>query len=240
MHSPFVFSFITKVLNDKNEYPAYKKVEALRKQLLTDHTVLQVQDFGAGSTISKTNERSVASIARHAAKPKKFGQLLHRIVAYYQPQNILELGTSLGITSCYLSTAKPGSFFITMEGSAAIAKVARQNFEKLQLQNITLLPGNFDDTLAEAMEQLSSPDLVFIDGNHRKEPTIRYFEQLLKKTNNDTILIFDDIHWSKEMDEAWNYIKQHAAVRCTIDLFFIGIVLFRQEFKEKQDFIVKF
>lgn len=240
MHSPFVFSFITKVLNDKNNYPAYEKIEALRKQLLADNTVLQVQDFGAGSSVSKTNERSIASIARHAAKPKKFGQLLHRIVAYYQPQNILELGTSLGITSCYLATAKPDSFFITMEGSPAIAQVARQNFEKLQLQNIILLPGNFDDTLATAITKTPSLDLVFIDGNHRKEPTIRYFDQLLPKVHNDTILIFDDIHWSKEMDEAWSFIKQSPSVRCTIDLFFIGIVLFRQEFKEKQNFVVKF
>ncbi|HEX6168516.1 MAG TPA: SAM-dependent methyltransferase, partial [Chitinophagaceae bacterium] len=74
MHSPFVFEFITKVLNDKTNYPEYERVEALRDQLLNDHTILDVEDFGAGSMMDKKNKRSISSIAKNAAKPKKFGQ----------------------------------------------------------------------------------------------------------------------------------------------------------------------
>ncbi|HKO82481.1 MAG TPA: class I SAM-dependent methyltransferase [Chitinophagaceae bacterium] len=240
MHSPFVFEFITKVLNDKTKYPAYQQVENLRQQLVKDQSVLTIEDFGAGSTIDKTNQRTIASIAKNAAKPAKYGQLLYRMVKHYKPQIILELGTSLGITTSYLSLANPDARLITMEGATAIAETARQNFKTLQLQNISVKEGNFDHTLSSLISQLPTVNFVFVDGNHRREPTERYFNQLLPAINNDSILIFDDIHWSREMEQAWGTIKQHPSVRRTIDLFFIGIVLFRQEFKEKQHFSIRF
>ena len=240
MHSPFVFDFITKILNDKTVYPQYEKVEALRMQLSNDSTVLEVEDFGAGSVIDKKSKRSISSIAKNAAKPKKFGQLLFRMVKHYEPATILELGTSLGITTSYLSLAKPDARLITMEGSKEIADFAKQDFQKLKLKNIELVEGNFDNTLSSVVHGLSTVDFAFIDGNHRKEPTIKYFQQLLAKTNNDSILVFDDIHWSSEMEAAWQTIRKNAAVTCSIDLFFIGIVFFRKEFKEKQHFVIRF
>ncbi len=240
MHSPFVFEFITKILIDKKKYPAYREVESLRHQLLNDQSLLTVQDFGAGSSVDKSNQRSIASIAKNAAKPAKFGQLLHRMARQYQPTTILELGTSLGISTSYLSLANPGASIITLEGAGSVAEKARQNFKTLNLQNITIREGDFDQTLSPVISQLSSLDLAFIDGNHRREPTENYFSQLLPLTHNDSILIFDDIHWSSGMEQAWDTITQHAAVRCTIDLFFIGIVLFRQEFKGKQHFSIRY
>jgi predicted O-methyltransferase YrrM len=240
MHSPFVFGFITKILNNKTDYPCYENVEALRRQLLKDDTVLSVDDFGAGSSVSKTNQRTVSSIAKNAAKPRKYGQLLFRMVKHYQPSTILELGTSLGITSTYLSLAKPGGKVITMEGSKEIAAVAKNNFKNLGLKNIELVEGNFNNTLFSVVHGLSSVDFAFIDGNHRQEPTERYFQQLLPKAGNDSIFVFDDIHWSKEMEAAWETIKSNDAVTCSIDLFFIGIVFFRKEFKEKQHFTIRF
>jgi predicted O-methyltransferase YrrM len=240
MHSPFVFQFITQVMNDKNEYPAYQSVEQLREALKKNPTVLEVKDFGAGSVVSKTNQRSVSSIASNAAKPKKFAQLLFRMVQQYQPQTIIELGTSLGISSSYLAMGNKAATVYTMEGAPAIAAQARKNFAQLQLSNIQVTEGNFDDTLPALITQLTKADFVFIDGNHRKEPTLAYFEQLLPLTHNDTIILFDDIHWSQGMEEAWSVIQQHPSVRCSIDLFFIGIILFRKEFKVKQHFAIRF
>lgn len=239
-HSPFIFHFITKVLNDQQHYPEYDIVEQLRKELLSNQTILTVEDFGAGSVVSKSNQRSIASITKNAAKSKKLAQLLFRMVKAYQPKTILELGTSLGITTSYLSLAKPDANVTTMEGAAAIANVAKRNFQNLKLQNISIIEGDFDLTLTTAIEQLSTINFAFLDGNHRQQPTENYFHQLLSKAHDDTILIFDDIHWSREMEAAWDTIKAHPAVRCTVDLFFIGIVFFRPEFHEKQHFTIRF
>jgi predicted O-methyltransferase YrrM len=240
IHSPFVFDFIIKVLNDKEKYSDYEIVESLRKKLLKDKTVLSVEDYGAGSSSSQSNQRSVFSIAKHAVKSKKYAQLLYRVVKFYQPKTIIELGTSLGITTSYLSLADRNSSVITLEGSTEIAKIARQNFQTLSLNHIKLAEGNFDYTLPAVLYQLPAVDFAFIDGNHRREPTENYFHRLLAKSNNNSVFIFDDIHWSSEMEQAWNNIKDHFAVRCSVDLFFIGIVFFRKEFKEKQHFIIRY
>jgi len=239
-HSPFIFHFINKVLNDKTAYRTYDIVETIRRGLIKDQRLLNIEDLGAGSSTTRSSLRSVASIARHAAKSEKYGQLLFRMVKEYQPAIILELGTSLGITSSYFAFAKPDAKIITIEGAGEVAAVAEQNFNKLQLHNITVVKGNFDDTLSGVLKNLSSIDFAFIDGNHRKEPTERYFIEILSRIHNDTILIFDDIHWSKEMEGAWDTIKDHPSVRCTIDLFFFGILFFRNEFKEKQHFTIRY
>jgi predicted O-methyltransferase YrrM len=239
-HSPFIFHFITKVLNDKKKHNEYEMAERVRKEMLRDETVLTLEDFGAGSSVNKKNQRTVAVIAKNSAKPKKFGQLLFRMIKEYQPQTILELGTSLGITTSYMALAKPDAKLITMEGASEVANVAKKNFDKFKLKNYSLIEGNFDNTLLPVLHGLSTVDFAFIDGNHRQEPTERYFQQLLTKANNESIFIFDDIHWSKEMEAAWATIKSHPSVRCTVDLFFIGIVFFREEFKEKQDFVIRF
>ncbi len=203
--------------------------------------MITVQDYGAGSVIDKKDQRSLASIAKNAVKPKKFGQLLFRMARHYQPAVILELGTSLGITTSYLSLARPTARIITLEGARSIAEVARNNFEKvLPLKNISVVEGNFENTLAAVLENEKEVDMAFIDGNHRREPTERYFQQLLAKTHNESILLFDDIHWSREMEEAWETIKSHPSVRGSIDLFFTGIILFRKEFKEKRHFVIRF
>jgi predicted O-methyltransferase YrrM len=240
IHSPFVFDFVTNVLNDKRLYDDYEKVENIRDRSLRDSTVLKIEDHGAGSSSSHSDQRSVSSIAKHAVKSKKYGQLLYRIMKYYRPKSVIELGTSLGITTCYLSLGNPDSEVLTFEGAPEVGNIAKQNFGSLQLDNIRLIDGNFDYTLYPATYHLSSVDLAFIDGNHRREPTLNYFDCLLPKMNDHSIFIFDDIHWSPEMEQAWEQIKMNPVVRCTIDLFFIGIVFFRSEFKEKQHFKIRF
>lgn len=240
IHSPFVFDFVTGVLADRQRYTDYDTVEQLRRKLLQEQRVLTIQDFGAGSSVAKTNNRNIASIARDAVKPKKYGQLLYRMVKKYKPATILELGTSLGITTSYLALGAPGTKLVTLEGSPEIAGTARKNFTTLQLQQIALVQGHFDEMLPSVIRDMGSADFVFIDGNHRKEPTERYFHTMLPYLHNDSVLVFDDIHWSRDMEQAWEHIKDNGAVRCSIDLFFIGIVLFRQEFKEKQHFTIRF
>ena len=240
IHSPFVFEFVKKVMNDDRHFYAYDSIELVRKSVLKNKKVLSITDYGAGSTVTKSNERKVKDIAGSALKPKKFAQLMFRMVDYFQPKTIVELGTSLGITTSYLASANVGASVCTFEGAAEVAAIAKDSFHSLGLKNIKVIEGNFDDTLQPVVNSLTTIDFAFVDGNHRKEPTIRYFEQLLEKSNEDSIFIFDDIHWSKGMEEAWQYIQQHAAVKLTIDLFFIGIVFFRKEQKVPQHFVIRF
>jgi predicted O-methyltransferase YrrM len=227
-------------LIDKRSFYAYNQVEALRCKLLQDETIIEVEDFGAGSAVSKTNERSIASIARHAAKSKKWAQLLFRIVNYYQPKHILELGTSLGISAAYMAMANPQAHVVTAEGSKAIAAQAKRNFQSLQLHSIQQVTGNFDDILPGLLAALPQLDLAFIDGNHRYEPTVRYFNQLLPNLHDSSIVILDDIHWSADMEKAWEAVKENPKVRLSIDLFFIGLVFFSDQFKVKQHFTIRF
>ncbi len=240
IHSPFVFDFTERVLNDDRQFYAFRQIENLRALLQHDQRMLKVEDFGAGSKIHTSPYRKIAAIAKSSLKPAKFGQLLFRIVNRYSPSGILEMGTSLGITTGYLAMANKNTLITTMEGSGAIASIARENFKKLGIDNCRLMEGDFDQTLPQWLEEHRMVHMAFIDGNHRYEPTVRYFRQLLSYTHEDSILIFDDIHWSKEMERAWKEIQEDAAVTLSIDLFFIGIVFFRKEFRTKQHVAIRF
>ncbi len=240
MHSPFVFNFILDVLNNRQEYVPPDAIEQLRIELKKQKKQLVIEDLGAGSRISNTKQRTIAQLARTVVKPKKYSQLLYRLAKKYNPKTIVELGTSLGVTTAYLATAAPNAKVITIDGSSAIQQQAKKNFQQLNLQNIQSLHGHFNDVLPSVIQQLSSVNIAFVDGNHRYQPTIDYFKQFLNKTDNNTILVFDDIHWSAEMEKAWAEIQQHTAVRCTIDIFFLGFVFFRDEFKERQHFTIRF
>jgi predicted O-methyltransferase YrrM len=136
--------------------------------------------------------------------------------------------------------ANPSSSLTTMEGSTAISSVAKENFQKLGIKNIRVIEGNFDHTLPAWLENNPKIDFAFIDGNHQYAPTVDYFKKILPHTDEYSILIFDDIHWSKGMEKAWNEIKQHSSVTLSIDLFFIGLIFFRKEFKVKQDLSIRF
>jgi len=240
IHSPFVFDFIKNVLNDKTIYPAYQPIEQRRKALLNNSNVIEVEDFGAGSSVIKANKRVVSAIAASSLKPKKYAQLLYRMVQYYQPATILELGTSFGITTAYLASGNAASSVFTCEGSGAISSIAKQNFEGLHLDNVQLTQGDFAKTLSPLLLNLKEINFAFIDGNHRKAPTADYFKQLLNHITPATILVFDDIHWSAEMEEAWATIKEHPSVTLTIDLFFISIVFFNPDINHKQHFTIRF
>lgn len=239
-HSPFVFNFITNVLNDKRQFYAFGSIEYMREQWLNSDDVVEVEDFGAGSSVMSQKSRKIKDIARWSLKSPKYAQLLFRMINYYRPKTIIELGTSLGITTAYLASADRNADVYTFEGAKNIANQAEMYFKKTGLHNIQLIKGNFDTTLTPALQKIKKVDFAFIDGNHRKEPTLRYFDQLLPYLHDSSIVIFDDIYWSAEMEKAWNAIKDMDIVTCSIDLFFIGIVFFSKDFKVKQDFRIRF
>ncbi len=239
LHSPFVFNLYCFIIHHEGHFLAYDAVENLREELLQDHRVLEVTDFGAGSHAGATRKRKISDIARTAAKPARLGQLLFRLANHFKPATILELGTSLGLTTGYLGLARTSAALYTFEGCPAIAAQARRNFRKLGLENVTLVEGNLDHTLAPTLAGLDQVDFVFFDGNHRLKPTLRYFEQCLTKAHEGSVFVFDDIYWSAEMAQAWKQIKEHPRVLLTIDLFYLGLVFFRTN-QPKQHFSLRF
>ena len=241
VHSPFVFDFITQVLKSPlKDKLLFKEIELLRKTLRQSSEELTVVDLGAGSVKGNASKRTVGSIAKNAAKSPKFGQLLYKMAVYYRMETILELGTSLGLTTRYLALANPTHGVISIEGSPEIAKYAKQLFIKESKDNIDLIVGDFSEKLAGALVKMKGRKMIFFDGNHQYHSTLDYFKQSLTYCGEDDIMIFDDIHWSEGMEKAWQEIKNFKEVSCTIDLFFVGIVFFRKEFKEKLDFSIRF
>ncbi len=240
IHSPFVFDFVTLVLNDKGEYYCYEVLEAAREGIRRNHAEIEVVDLGAGSRKGTASLRKISDIAKHSLKPTPYSRLLFRMANYFKSRNILELGTSLGITTSYLAQADYAAQVITLEGVPDIAAQAKKQFSTLGLQNIELIEGNFDDTLQQALNRLPGIDFAYLDGNHRLEPTLRYFNQMFDKLHANSVVVLDDIHWSAEMEQAWDAVKNDERVTLTIDLFFIGIVFFKPDFKVKQHFTIRF
>ncbi len=239
VHSPFVFDLLRNVIYNKTDYYAYRNIEQIRKRLLSSKKKIECIDLGAGSLNNNGIIKSIKEIAAHSAKSAKYAQLLFRLTNHFQFSDILELGTSLGISTAYMASANSKTNITTIEGCSEIASAARQNFEHLQLKNIEQVIGNFDTVLPEVLAKKTKLDLVFFDGNHRKQPTLDYFNQCLQKAHEGSMFIFDDIYWSDEMKQAWEEIKKNDRVTVSIDLFFMGIIFFRKE-QTKEHFIISY
>lgn len=238
-HSPFVYKLVDEVIYDFSAKKVYEDIEKQRKKLLNDDTVLTITDLGAGSYLNKNRKRKVRELAAHHLKRPRLAQLLYRLAHHHPAQKMIELGTCLGITSAYLAKANPDATLVTIEGCPETANVAYQNFVSLELPNVELQVGNFNDLFPKEVETMARLDFVYIDGNHTKEATLAYFNTCLPKSDEGTLLIFDDIYWSQGMKEAWEEIKAHPRVTVTIDLFWIGLVYFKKD-QVKEHFKIKF
>lgn len=238
VHSPFVFDLITKCFYDKTKYPEYNILKEYRNSLLENKNTIEVTDFGAGSRVFKSNTRQISKIAKTAGITSKRAELLFRIVKYFQPESILEIGTSLGLATSALSLGHSKSKIITLEGCSNTISIAKEQLQLQNLNNIKFINTEFSSYLKSLNLKSEIYNLIYFDGNHSKKATLDYFELLLPTITNDSIWIFDDIHWSLDMEEAWEIIKNHPKVKVTIDTFQWGIVFFRAE-QEKEHFVIR-
>lgn len=238
IHSPFVFNLLTKCFYDKKGKPEYLVLENYRKSLLENKSFIEVTDFGAGSKVFKSNRRQIAKIAKTAGISPKRAQLLFRVTKYFQPNSILEIGTSLGLATSALALGNPKAKVITLEGCPNTGAVAKNQLNDFDCTNVENVISEFESFLIAENLQSKVYDLIYFDGNHSKKATLAYFELLLPTINNDSVWIFDDIHWSPEMEEAWEMIKNHPKVKVTIDTFQWGFVFFRRE-QPKEHFIIR-
>lgn len=239
LHSPFVFELFNNVIRDDMPFYTFEPIEYLRRKLQEQEEIIELNDLGAGGETSRIRKVSVKQIAGRSLNTAKYGRLLFRLVNRFQPKTIVELGTSLGITTLYLAMPSNDNTVYTIEGSPSVSAIAREGFRKLNRMNIRLLEGNFDTVLPGLLQELPEVDMAYVDGNHRYEPTMRYFEMFLSKKTEQSFFVFDDIYWSREMTAAWNEIRRHPEVTVSIDLFRLGIVFFRKGIP-KQDFVLKY
>ena len=242
VHSPFVFDLVTKCFYDKTKYPEYEVLKEYRKSLLANENLIEVTDFGAGSRVFKSNQRKISAIAKNAGISPKRAELLFRIVRYFQPENSLEIGTSLGLATIALSLGNKsqclGTKIITLEGCPQTMAIAKNQCQLQNLKNIEFVNTKFEDYLTTYNLEPKTYNLIYFDGNHSKKATLDYFNLLIPSVTNDSVWIFDDIHWSKDMEEAWKLIKNHPKVTVTIDTFQWGMVFFRCE-QEKEHFTIR-
>ncbi len=238
VHSPYIYKLITECFYDRKRYEEYSLLKSFRKRLYSNELVILVQDFGAGSRVFKSNARQINKIAKTAGITRKRAKLLFRIVKHFNPRDILEIGTSLGLATSALNLGNSEAQTVTIEGCKETSEVAREQFEFFKLTNIQLINDEFNNALNSKELKNSKFDLVFIDGNHNKKATLGLFKTLLLNINNESIMIFDDIHWSKGMTEAWELIKQDPQVKVSIDTYYWGMVFFRKE-QEKEHFSIR-
>lgn len=226
------------VLLTDHKFYAFEEIEGIRSALKQNQATIKITDFGAGSRINKSNERKICDVAKNSAKAPWLGEMLFKLVRHFQPKNMIELGTSLGISGCYQYGGYKSGSFQTYEGCPETAKVAEKVFASFDAKKAKIIVGDFKKSLPATLDSIPSADYVFFDGNHQKQPTLDYFNILVEKANQDSLFVFDDIHWSTEMEEAWLEIKQHPSVSLTIDLFWIGLVFFKKD-HPKENFIVR-
>lgn len=229
VHSPYLFHFTRFVLQNNLPFYTFSAIEAIRIAVKNDERLIQVEDFGTG----KNRIDKISNISSKSLQSPKFAQLFFRIINHYKMRNVLELGTSLGITTSYLAAASSEINCFTLEGSPEIAKIAMQNFEKQGLKNIKTVVGDIDKTIGFALQELKSVDFVYFDANHKYEAVMRYFNACLPYVSSNTIFVFDDIYWSEGMEKAWKEIKNSSSVTSTIDLFQLGIVFFNPDLHKK-------
>jgi len=238
VHSPFVFSLLTKCFYDKKLKPQYTILKNYRKSLLQNKNFIEVTDFGAGSKVFKSNRRQISKIASTAGISPKRAELLFRISNYFQPATILEIGTSLGLATSALALGNTNAKVVSLEGCPQTANQCQLQLQKFNFNNVNSIVTEFESFLISKNLQATVYNLIYFDGNHSKKATLAYFDLLLPTIDNDSVWIFDDIHWSQEMEEAWEIIKDHPKVTVTIDTFQWGFVFFRYE-QKKEHFVIR-
>lgn len=232
VHSPFVYKLCEEVFYNEAAFYRFGRLNKLREHLLKDETVLDIEDFGAGSKVLKNKQRKVLDIARHGISSAKQSELLFRLVNYLNPKACLELGTSLGLNALYLASANSAITITTVEGSKALANYAKALAKKEKYNNVDFVNDKFDSALDNLMQQTQA-DFIYVDGNHTYAATLNYFNTLLHHRQTNMVIIFDDIYWSSGMTRAWKEISQNREVVLSIDLFYMGLVFFKSEFKDK-------
>lgn len=234
-HSPFIYKMVDECFKITVKQEDKKQIQSLISQLSNDKRSIRFSDFGAGSKRLKT-ERKISSVLKNSSSKGKYAQLFYQLSAFYQPQHILEFGTSLGIGTIHFAKGNPNAKITTVEACPETAKIATENFEKTGIKNVRLVNKTFEEFLKE--EGIPVYDVIFIDGHHDGIALLRYVDLLDKYIHDDTFIILDDIRWSDSMFSSWQKLKSDKRFNVSVDLFRMGILLKRAG-QKKEHFTVR-
>ncbi|MFO8002125.1 MAG: class I SAM-dependent methyltransferase [Marinilabilia sp.] len=238
IHSPFVFYLVREIFYEGHPFYAFKTIEAARRMMLKNKQTVYTGSFGASSAVGGRT-RTIKELVASGSLPPKYGRLLFRLINHFSVRNIVEIGTGTGVGTLFLALPDSSARITTVEGNHQLSHVAQRLYEVVDVKNVTVVNGIFRQVLPEIVDGYDCLDLVYFDGDHRYSSTLEYFEMCLRKIHNDSIFVFDDIHWSCEMEKVWKEISCHPRVTVSIDLYRIGIVFFRRECS-KQHYVVRF
>jgi predicted O-methyltransferase YrrM len=237
VHSPFVYHFAEHCLYGGGHHPDFKVIESLRREYLCSSEMIEVTDLGAGPRFTAfrlpwqtaDKSRSVSSIARKVVQKPGYLRLFYRMAAYLQPQHIIELGTCFGISALSFALGNPKASIHTIEGCPETARIAAQTFKKAGIYRIRLHNGSFKETLPVIMQEMPRVDMVYIDGDHTYDGLMQNFSVIQPRLNQESVVIVDDIRWSRQMWKAWQAIASHPAATVSVDLGRMGLLFFRKE-----------
>lgn len=227
-----MYNFITEILESNIQNFNSTKLINFYKNYYK--TINYSKNEGAGTSILKKIDEPIDGFISKVGIPEKYGKILQLLAEKYDNKSIVELGTSLGLSTSYLLSSN--NKILSIEGNKDIYAITKNAFEQLNFNNTYLINATFENALPNVLQNNSNLVLFFIDGNHTKKATVSYFNTILPFIKEDSIIILDDIYWSKEMTEAWHEIRTNSKVKLSIDLYRIGILFFRKEQKEQEHF----
>ena len=236
IHSPFIYDMVDKCFRTPINTEDKLKIKSLIHSLKVDRRSLNIQDFGAGSK-KLGNVRKVNQLLRTSSSIGKFGKLFYQIAKHYQPESILEFGTSIGIGSIHFAAGNKNTQVLTVEACPETFAIAQENFAKIGLENVEGVNSTFDAFLSS--QPKTQFDIIFIDGHHDGTALLNYCKSLKSTIHDETLIIVDDIRWSQSMFDAWTTLKNSDEFHVSIDLFRMGIISPRP-FQEKEHFILKY
>ena len=154
-----------------------------------------------------------------------WGTFLYLCAKAHRSRIVLELGSCAGISGCYLAGNPACERLVTVEGSPDLAAVAAANLTEVS-SRATVLTMSFDDALDLLLPNLPEPlDSVFIDGHHEGKARLHYTGRVTPFMCSGSLMIWDDIHWTPDLWEAWLAFSRAPGVSCAINLGRFGLAV---------------
>lgn len=224
VHSPFAFELVTDLINNNDvAYYAFDTIEKHRYQCYKDHSKITLKN---GKTFA------ISKLCRRSSSPDKDAQILFKLGIKMKSRSIIELGTFMGFGTAYLASISNKGQVISIDHDKTTIALAKKNLDAIGVRNVQLINNSIDSGLPTALNSLKQVDFIFFDGNHTYDATLNYFGMALPHINTNSVFVFHDIHWSKDMYKAWKAIAEHPKVTLSIERYNMGIVFFDSQYQK--------